>query len=63
MNDDIFENFFGEKPHEQVAKRIANVALNSYDKFYRIGFWINRKRKTALKSQKNCGLGAVFCIR
>jgi hypothetical protein len=31
----IFENFFGEKPHEQVAKRIANGALNSYKKLKR----------------------------
>jgi hypothetical protein len=30
MNESIFENFFGEKPHEQGAKRIANGALNSY---------------------------------
>jgi hypothetical protein len=33
MNDDIFENFFGEKPHEQGAKRIANGALNTYKLF------------------------------
>jgi hypothetical protein len=32
MNDDVFENFFGEQPHEQVAKRIANEALNSHKK-------------------------------
>jgi hypothetical protein len=31
MNDGIFENFFGEKPHEQEAKRIANGDLNSYN--------------------------------
>jgi hypothetical protein len=30
MNDGIFENFFGEKQHEQAAKRIANGALNRY---------------------------------
>jgi hypothetical protein len=41
MNEGIFENFFGEKPHEQVAKRIANGALNSY-KIYNInGGWGN----------------------
>ena len=31
MGRHIFENFFGEKPHEQIAKRIANGALNSYE--------------------------------
>jgi hypothetical protein len=30
INEHIFENLFGEKPHERSAKRIANAALNSY---------------------------------
>jgi hypothetical protein len=30
MNEQIFENLYGEKQHEQAAKLIANVALNSY---------------------------------
>jgi hypothetical protein len=39
MNEGIFENFFGEKPHEQGAKRIANGALNSYN----IGLFMYKK--------------------
>jgi hypothetical protein len=32
MNEQIFENLYGEKQHEQAAKQIANGALNSYSK-------------------------------
>jgi aspartate carbamoyltransferase catalytic subunit len=32
MNEQIFENLYGEKQHEQAAKQIANVALNSYSR-------------------------------
>ena len=32
MNDDIFENFFGEKPHRDGALAESRWGLNSYNK-------------------------------
>ena len=32
MNDDIFENFFGEKPHRDEALAKSRWGLNSYKK-------------------------------
>jgi hypothetical protein len=41
MNEQIFENLYGEKQHEQAAKQIANGALNSYTL---LNIWKGRKK-------------------
>ena len=59
MNDDIFVNFFGEKPHRDGALAESRWDLNNYRK--RIIF---RRKKVMAEKKKGGGalLGAAFLM-